>query len=84
MSTMPSGTRDPEGEDLIHFGEQRRASREALCTATTRSDRHVHITFAHVTGFGKVKFATNSLGRKVANASGVSPSRNAQSSGCSH
>jgi len=55
MSTMPSGTRDPEGEDLIHFGEQRRASREALCTATTRSDRHVHITFAHVTGFGKVK-----------------------------
>ncbi len=55
MSTMPSGTQDPEGKDLVHFGEQRSASREALYTATTRSDRHVHITFAHVTGFGKVK-----------------------------
>ena len=33
---------------------------------------------------GMLKFATNSLGRKVAKASGVSPSRNEQSSGCSH
>src|SRR5258708_2808878 len=55
MSTMPSGTQDPEGKDLVHSWEQRSASREAPCIATARSDRLVHITFAHVIGFGKVK-----------------------------
>lgn len=33
---------------------------------------------------GMLTFATNCLGRNVANASWVSPSRNEQSSGCSH
>jgi hypothetical protein len=33
---------------------------------------------------GRLRFATNSLGSNVANASGVSASRNEQSSGCSH
>src|SRR5260370_33647773 len=33
---------------------------------------------------GMLKFATNCLGGNVANASGVSPSRNEQSSGRSH
>jgi hypothetical protein len=34
--------------------------------------------------YGSLTFATNRWGRNVANASGVSPSRNEQSSGCSH
>ena len=33
---------------------------------------------------GSLTFATNRRGRNVANASGVSPSRNEQSRGCSH
>jgi hypothetical protein len=33
---------------------------------------------------GRIRFATNSLGRNVAKTSGVSASRNEQSSGCSH
>ncbi len=55
MSTMPLGMQDPKGRDMVHSWGQWSASREAACTATARSDRHVHITFAHVTGFGKVK-----------------------------
>jgi hypothetical protein len=55
MSTMPSWMQDPEGKYLGHSWEQRSASREASYTVTAHSDRHVHITFAHVTGFGKVK-----------------------------
>jgi hypothetical protein len=55
MNTMPSGMQDPEGKGMAHSWEQQSASREAPYTATARSDRHVHITFAHVTGFGKVK-----------------------------
>src|SRR5260370_24826551 len=55
MSTMPSRTQDPEGKDLVHSWEQRSSSREDRCIATARSDRLVHITFAHVIGFGKVK-----------------------------
>ncbi len=55
MNTMPSGREDSEGKDLVHSWEQQNASREAPGTAATRSDRHVHITFAHVSGFGKVK-----------------------------
>lgn len=55
MSTMPSGTQDPDGKNPEHSWEQRSASGETPCTAIARSDRHVHITFAHVTGFGKVK-----------------------------
>ncbi len=59
MSTMPSGTQDSEGKDLVPSWEQRSASREAPYTATARSDRHVHITFAHVTGFGKVDLCSS-------------------------
>jgi hypothetical protein len=33
---------------------------------------------------GRLRFATNSLGRNIANSSGMSPSRNEQSRGCSH
>ena len=33
---------------------------------------------------GSLTFATNRRGRNVANASGVNPSRNEQSNGCSH
>ena len=71
----------------ILFGQPRTCL--VVYDQTTSSKRHFsireHCTDPSQPHFdGMLMYATNRLGRNVAKASGVSPSRNEQSSGCSH